>query len=93
VRLHSPETQLYYRDVYDHTIRIVSRWTRADLLPRPRDVSVTTSNRLNTVRSSFRSCHDRAAVDRDRGIFGMNFSQMPFTHNPYGFYGALVVMA
>jgi Mg2+ and Co2+ transporter CorA len=27
------------------------------------------------------------------GIFGMNFSQMPFTHDPYGFYGALAVMA
>ena len=27
------------------------------------------------------------------GIFGMNFSQMPLTHNPWGFYIALGTMA
>jgi magnesium transporter len=26
------------------------------------------------------------------GIYGMNFSQMPWTHHPYGFYGALLTM-
>jgi len=26
------------------------------------------------------------------GIFGMNFSQMPMTHHPFGFYYALLTM-
>ena len=26
------------------------------------------------------------------GVYGMNFSQMPFTHAPFGFYGALLSM-
>jgi magnesium transporter len=26
------------------------------------------------------------------GIYGMNFSQMPWTHHPLGFYGALLTM-
>jgi magnesium transporter len=27
------------------------------------------------------------------GIYGMNFTQMPLTHNPFGFYFALGTMA
>jgi magnesium transporter len=26
------------------------------------------------------------------GIFGMNFDTIPWLHNPYGFFGAVIVM-
>jgi magnesium transporter len=91
-----PETQLYYRDVYDHTIRIVeSMDTVRDLLAGVLETYLSqTSNRLNTVMKQLSIVATIALpLIVIGGIFGMNFSQMPFTHNPYGFYGALVVMA
>ena len=91
-----PETQLYYRDVYDHTIRIVeSMDTVRDLLAGVLETYLSqTSNRLNTVMKQLSIVATIALpLIVIAGIFGMNFSQMPFTHNPYGFYGALVVMA
>jgi len=91
-----PDTQLYYRDVYDHTIRIVeSMDTVRDLLAGVLETYLSqTSNRLNTVMKQLSIVATIALpLIVIAGIFGMNFSQMPFTHNPYGFYGALVVMA
>lgn len=91
-----PDTQLYYRDVYDHTIRIVeSMDTVRDLLAGVLETYLSqTSNRLNTVMKQLSVVATIALpLIVIAGIFGMNFSQMPFTHNPYGFYGALVVMA
>ena len=91
-----PDTQLYYRDVYDHTIRIVeSMDTVRDLLAGVLETYLSqTSNRLNTVMKQLSVVATIALpLIVVAGIFGMNFSQMPFTHNPYGFYGALVVMA
>ena len=91
-----PDTQLYYRDVYDHTIRIVeSMDTVRDLLAGVLETYLSqTSNRLNTVMKQLSIVATIALpLIVIAGIFGMNFSQMPSTHNPYGFYGALVVMA
>src|SRR5436309_3283057 len=91
-----PETQLYYRDVYDHTIRIAdSMDTVRDLLAGVLETYLSqTSNRLNTVMKQLSLVATIALpLIVIAGIFGMNFSQMPSTHNPYGFYGALVVMA
>jgi magnesium transporter len=91
-----PDTQLYYRDVYDHTIRIVeSMDTVRDLLAGVLETYLSqTSNRLNTVMKQLSVVATIALpLIVIAGIFGMNFSQMPFTHNPYGFYGALAVMA
>lgn len=90
------ETQLYYRDVYDHTIRIVeSMDTVRDLLAGVLETYLSqTSNRLNTVMKQLSIVATIALpLIVIGGVFGMNFSQMPFTHNPFGFYGALVVMA
>ena len=53
-----------------------------------------TSNRLNTVMKQLSIVATVALpLIVIAGIFGMNFSQMPFTHHPYGFWGALLVMA
>jgi len=90
------DTQLYYRDVYDHTIRIVeSMDTVRDLMAGVLETYLSqTSNRLNTVMKQLSIVATIALpLIVIGGIFGMNFSQMPFTHDPYGFYGALIVMA
>lgn len=90
------DTQLYYRDVYDHTIRIVeSMDTVRDLLAGVLETYLSqTSNRLNTVMKQLSVVATIALpLIVIGGIFGMNFSAMPFTHNAYGFYGALLVMA
>jgi magnesium transporter len=89
------DTQLYYRDIYDHTIRIVeSMDTVRDLLAGVLETYLSqTSNRMNRIMKQMSIVATIALpLVVIGGIFGMNFSQMPFTHHPYGFYGALVTM-
>ncbi len=91
-----PETQLYYRDIYDHTIRIVeSMDTVRDLLAGVLETYLSqTSNRMNKVMKQLSIVATIALpLIVIGGIYGMNFSQMPLTHNPYGFYIALASMA
>jgi magnesium transporter len=91
-----PETQLYYRDVYDHTIRIVeSVDTTRDLLAGVLETYLSqTSNRMNKVMKQLSIVATIALpLVVIGGIFGMNFSQMPLTHNPYGFWVAMITMA
>ena len=90
------ETQLYYRDVYDHTIRITeSVDTTRDLLVGVLETYLSqTSNRMNKVMKQLSIVATIALpLVVIGGIFGMNFSQMPITHHPYGFYIALGTMA
>ncbi|MGH7700315.1 MAG: magnesium/cobalt transporter CorA, partial [Gemmatimonadales bacterium] len=87
-----PETQLYYRDVYDHTLRIVeSLDTTRELLGGVLETYLSqTSNRLNKVMKQLSVVATLALpLVVVAGIFGMNFSQMPLTHDPLGFYWAL----
>jgi magnesium transporter len=89
------DTQLYYRDVYDHTIRIVeSVDTVRDLLAGVLETYLSqTSNRMNKVMKQLSIVATIALpLIVVGGIYGMNFSQMPWTHHPYGFYGALLTM-
>jgi len=89
------ETQLYYRDVYDHTIRIMeSLDTVRDLLAGVLETYLSqTSNRMNKVMKQLSIVATIALpLIVVGGIYGMNFSQMPWTHHPYGFYGALLTM-
>ena len=90
-----PETQLYYRDVYDHTIRITeSVDTTRDLLAGVLETYLSqTSNRMNKVMKQLSIVATIALpLIVIGGIYGMNFSAMPLTHNPYGFYIALATM-
>jgi len=89
------ETQLYYRDIYDHTIRIVeSMDTVRDLLAGVLETYLSqTSNRMNKVMKQLSIVATIALpLIVIGGIYGMNFSQMPLTHNPYGFVIALASM-
>lgn len=91
-----PETQLYYRDIYDHTIRIVeSMDTVRDLLAGVLETYLSqTSNRMNKVMKQLSIVATIALpLIVIGGIYGMNFTQMPLTHNPFGFYFALGTMA
>lgn len=86
------ETQLYYRDVYDHTIRIMeSVDTTRDLLAGVLETYLSqTSNRMNKVMKQLSIVATLALpLIVVGGIYGMNFSQMPLTHHPLGFYWAL----
>ena len=89
------QAQLYFRDVYDHTIRIVeSLESVRDLVATVLDTYMTqTSNRMNQVMKQLTVV---ATISLPLvvigGVFGMNFSWMPMTHSPWGFFGALAIM-
>jgi len=90
-----PETQLYYRDVYDHTIRIVeSVDTTRDLLAGVLETYLSqTSNRMNKVMKQLSLVATIALpLIVVGGIYGMNFQHLPLTDHPYGFYVALASM-
>ena len=89
------ETQLYYRDVYDHTIRIMeSVDTTRDLLAGVLETYLSqTSNRMNRVMKQLSIVATIALpLIVLGGIFGMNFSRMPLVHDPLGFWAALAAM-
>lgn len=89
-------SQLYFRDVYDHTIRIVeSLESVRDLLATVLDTYLTqTSNRMNRVMKQLTVV---ATISLPLvvigGIFGMNFERIPLSHDPLGFFWAIGVMA
>ena len=90
------ETQLYYRDVYDHTIRIVeSVDTTRDLLAGVLETYLSqTSNRMNKVMKQLSIVSTIALpLIVVGGIYGMNFEFIPLTKHPLGFYWALGGMA
>jgi magnesium transporter len=87
-----PETQLYYRDVYDHTIRITeSVDATRDLLSGVLETYLSqTSNRMNRVMKQLSVVATIALpLIVVGGIYGMNFQHLPLTDHPLGFYLAL----
>jgi len=91
-----PETQLYYRDVYDHTIRLMeSVDTTRDLLAGVLETYLSqTSNRMNRVMKQLSVVATVALpLIVIAGIYGMNFSRMPLIHDALGFWVAVASMA
>lgn len=90
-----PDQQLYYRDVYDHTIRIME-WvdTMRDLLAGVIETYLSqTSNRMNRIMKQLSIVSTIALpLIVIGGIYGMNFSHLPLTDNPFGFWLTLVLM-
>ena len=83
-----PDAQLYYRDVYDHMLRITDALdSYRDLLSSTLDSYLTqVSNRLGSVSKAL------AVVGAlsipfvvIAGVYGMNFEHIPLSHHPYGF--------
>ncbi|MGH7538178.1 MAG: magnesium/cobalt transporter CorA [Gemmatimonadales bacterium] len=86
------ETQLYYRDVYDHTIRIMeSVDATRDLLAGVLETYLSQmSNRMNKVMKQLSIVATIALpMIVVGGIYGMNFAHLPLTADPIGFYWAL----
>ena len=83
-----PDAQLYFRDVYDHMLRITDALdSYRDLLSSTLDSYLTqVSNRLGAVSKGL------AVVGAlsipfvvIAGVYGMNFEHIPLSHHPYGF--------
>jgi magnesium transporter len=83
-----PDAQLYFRDVYDHMLRITDALdSYRDLLSSTLDSYLTQiSNRLGAVSKGL------AVVGAlsipfvvVAGVYGMNFERIPLSHHPYGF--------
>jgi len=82
------EAQLYFRDVYDHMLRITDNLdSYRDLLSSTLDSYLTqVSNRLGNVSkglAGFGALSIPFVVIA--GVYGMNFDHIPLAHHPYGF--------
>lgn len=89
-------TLLYLRDVYDHTVHFIeSLESLRDLLAGMLDIYLSTiSNRVNMeVRALTVVAMLFMPATLIAGIFGMNFTIMPWLHDPAGFWFALGLMA
>jgi len=88
------ETQLYFRDVYDHVLRINdSLETFRELLSSTLDSYLTqVSNRLGSITKGL-SVVATLSVPFVviSGMWGMNFFDIPLSHWPHGFWVMLVL--
>jgi len=90
----SVETQIYYRDIYDHVLRINDALeTYRELLGNTLDSYLTqVSNRLGTVTKALSIV---ATISLPfvvvSGMWGMNFTVIPLSDNAYGFWIMLAV--
>ena len=85
----SPDSQVYFRDIHDHVLRINdSLETYRDLLSSTMDSYLTqVSNRLGTATkglSIFATVTLPFVIIS--GMWGMNFQHIPLSAHPYGFW-------
>ena len=95
-RLIRDDVRPFYRDVYDHLVRVV------DLAENYRDLisgsleaylSVV-SNRLNEIMKVLTIFSAvMLPLTFIAGVYGMNFDNMPELHSKYGYYAVWVIMA
>jgi magnesium transporter len=91
----TPNTLLFFRDLQDHTIRIIDTIeTYRDLLSGIMDIYLNTNaNKMNeimkvlTIMSSI-----FIPVTFIAGVYGMNFEFMPELKSPYGYAAVWIVM-
>lgn len=90
----APEVQIYFRDIYDHVLRINDALdTYRDILSSTMDAYLTqVSNRLGATTKGLSVV---ATLSLPfvvvSGMWGMNFSRMPMTQWPNGFWVLLLV--
>jgi magnesium transporter len=90
----TPDAQVYFRDIYDHVLRINdSLETYRELLSNTLDSYLTqVSNRLGTVTKALSVA---ATISIPfvvvSGMWGMNFSNIPLAHDRNGFWMMLVL--
>lgn len=84
----SPDVQLYYRDIYDHVLRINDALdTYRDLLSSTLESYLSqVSNRLGQVTKGLTVLTTLALpFVVVSGMWGMNFDRIPLSQNPWGF--------
>lgn len=89
------ENLVYFRDVYDHLLRVMEEVeTLRDLLSGALEIYLaSTSNQLNvTIKRLTAWGTIFVVITAIAGIYGMNFKHMPELDWRYGYYAALVLM-
>ena len=92
-QLLTPDVQLYFRDIYDHVLRINDMLdTYRDLLSSTLESYLTqVSNRLGMVTKGLTVVATLSVpFVVVSGMWGMNFDRIPLASNPWGFYIMLV---
>lgn len=88
-------TTKYFKDVYDHVVQAIDLSENyRDIMMSMQDLYVNNVNlRLNEVMKvmAIVTCL-LAPATVIGGIFGMNFDEIPYLHNQYGFWIAVTVM-
>lgn len=88
-------TTKYFKDVYDHIVQANDLTeTYRDMMINMHDLYLNNVNlKMNEVMKvmAIVTCL-LAPATVIGGIFGMNFETIPWLHNPYGFFGAVIVM-
>jgi magnesium transporter len=91
-----PENLVYFRDVYDHLLRIIEEVdTLRELLSGALEIYLaSTSNQLNVTMKRLTAWGTIfIVIAAIAGIYGMNFKYMPELEWRYGYYAALAFMA
>lgn len=91
----SPNTQLFFRDLQDHTMRIIDTVENyRDLLSGIMDIYLSTNaNKMNEVMKVLTIMSSIfIPVTFIAGVYGMNFEYMPELKSPYGYAGVWIVM-
>jgi magnesium transporter len=91
----TPSTDIYLRDIHDHTIRVIDTVeTYRDLLSGMMDIYLSSvSNRMNEVMKMLTIITTIfVPVTFIAGVYGMNFEYMPELHSKYGYAATWLVM-
>lgn len=88
-------TTKYFKDVYDHIVQAIDLTENyRDIMVSMQDLHINNVNlRMNEVMKvmAIVTCL-LAPATVIGGIFGMNFDAIPYLHNQYGFWIAVIVM-
>ncbi len=94
-KLVQESTQIYFRDVYDHTIQVMDAIeTSRDMLSGMLDIYLSSvSNRMNEVMKVLTIIATIfIPLTFIAGIYGMNFQNMPELGWRWGYFAVLIVM-
>ncbi len=91
----SDQESMYYRNVYDHLVRIVdSAESYRDVVTSMLDsyLSIVNNNMNNIMKRLTLIATIILPLNLITGIYGMNFDHIPFLHSPAGFWSSLGIM-